>query len=88
MSVDQQAASPSGPWSSRNGLHGKYNGMAFNMVFCLLLAFSVSIQNDKFTHIYHCTFHHIDSPPSSVLSTSLLLASFMFTFCKTNMTTS
>lgn len=90
MAVDQQAASPSGPWSSRNGLHGKYKGMTFNMIFCLFLAFSVSIQNDKLAHIYHCTFVHIDSPPSSplVLSLSLLLVSFTFTFCKTNMTTS
>lgn len=90
MAVDQQAESPSGPWSSRNGLHGKYNGMTFNMIFCLFFAFSVSIQNDNFTHIYHCTFVHIYSPPSSplVLFPSLLLVSFMFTFCKTNMTTS
>lgn len=49
MAVDQQAASPSGPWSRRNGLHGKYNGMTSNTIFCLLLAFSVSVQN-KFTH--------------------------------------
>lgn len=62
MAVDQQAASPSCPWSSRNGPHGQYNGMIFNMIFCLFLAFSVSIQNDKFAHIYHCTFVHIDSP--------------------------
>lgn len=76
MAVDQQAASPSGPWSSRNGPHGQYNGMIFNMIFCLFLAFSVSIQNDKFAHIYHCTLFTLTHPIFSFSLFSLTLACF------------